>query len=86
MRNWEVIILSESFKIFGIKFVRDEFDSEDRYLSKDGGATTDLGNAWFNLDLDHANWYAKYKSERNSAIESSPFSFQITEDGNPISE
>ena len=78
--------MPESFQAYGIKFVRDEFSNEDRYLSKDGGATSDLGNAWFNLDLGHANWYAKYKSKNNSAIESSPFSFQITEDGEPISE
>lgn len=85
-KNWEEIILPESLKVFGIKFVRDEFIDEDRYLSKDGGATSDLGNAWFNLDLDHANWYARRKSKNNSAMESSPFSFQITEDGEPISE
>ena len=78
--------MPESFKVFGIKFVRGEFDSENRYLSKNGGVTTDLGDAWFNSDIDHANWYAEYKSQKNSAIESSPFSFQITEDGNPISE
>ena len=76
--------MAESFQAYGIKFVRDEFSDEDRYLSKDGGATSDLGNAWFNLDLEHANWYAKYKSERNSAIDPNTFSFQVTEDGKPI--
>ena len=78
--------MPESFQVFGIKFIRDEFDSEDRYLSDDGNVTTNLSDAWFNSDINHANWYAKYKSERNSAIESSPFPFQITEDGEPISE
>ena len=78
--------MPESFKVHGIKFVRDKFSDEDRYLSNDGGVTTNLGDAWFNSDINHANWYAKYKSDRNSRIESSPFPFQITEDGNPISE
>ena len=78
--------MPKSFQVFGIKFIRDEFDSEDRYLSDDGNVTTNLSDAWFNLDLDHANWYAKYKSERNSAIDPNTFSFQVTEDGEPISE
>ena len=78
--------MPESSQVFGIKFVRDEFDDEDRYLSNDGGVTTNLRDAWFNSDIDHANWYAKYKFDRNSRIESSPFSFQINEDGEPICE
>ena len=78
--------MAESFQVYGIKFVRDKFSDSDRYLSKNGGVTTDLGDAWFNSDIDHANWYAKYKSQRNSRIETSPFSFEMTEDGNPIPE
>ncbi|KST63515.1 hypothetical protein [Mastigocoleus testarum] len=78
--------MPKSFKAYGIKFVRDEFSDEERYLSKDGGVTSDLGNAWFNLDLEHANWYAKYKSKNNSAIDPNTFSFQVTEDDEPISE
>ncbi len=76
--------MPESIEVFGIKFVKDEFDDEDRYLSNDGRVTTDLGNAWYNSDINHANWYAKYKSEKNSAIESIPFSFRVNEDGNAI--
>jgi hypothetical protein len=65
--------------VFGIEFYG------DLYLATDGSTRASVSEeCWFTDCLEHAQWYANFKQERNSQVKG-VCEFSLDNDGLPVS-